>query len=164
MEIEFRTIAPAPVLFRRERLTIPQVPQRAGPAIESLFALLQQANAQPTGPLIFAYYGIEADPAQEFDLDICVPVSAETHFSTTAPIGFKTLAAFECLAGDYVGSMHGIAAAWKQVAQAWRESGRAASGESREVYQRWIAFDSPENVTQLQKGIIPLNSPRGLNA
>lgn len=148
-----KTIPPIRVLFRRARLTIPQVPAHAGLAIDSLMASLRQADVPPAGPVIFVYYGIEADPTQEFDLDICVPLPAEAVISTAAPMGCKTLPAFECIAGEYVGSMNGIGLAWRQVADAWRASGRQASGESREVYKHWIGFDSPENATELQKGI-----------
>jgi effector-binding domain-containing protein len=153
LEIAVKTIPPIRVLFRRDRLTIPQVPAHAGPAIDSLIAALRQADMPPAGPVIFVYYGIEADPTQEFYLDICVPLPAEAVISAAAPIGCKTLPAFECIAGEYVGSMHEIGHAWRQVADAWRASGRQASGESREVYTKWIDFDSPENVTELQKGI-----------
>ena len=154
LDISVRTIPAVPVLFRRDRLTIPQVPAHAGPAIDSLMATLRRAEVRPAGPVVFVYYGIEADPTQEFDLDICVPLPAEAVISAAAPIACKTLPAFACMCADYVGSMHGIANAWRQVADAWRASGRKASGESREVYKRWIDFDSAENVTELQKGIV----------
>lgn len=153
LDIVVKTIYPIRVLFRRDRLTIPQVPAHAGPAIGSLMAALRQADVSPAGPVIFVYYGIESDPKQEFDLDICVPLPADAVIPAAAPIGSKTLAAFECIAAEYVGSMHEISQAWRQVAHAWRASGRQASGESREVYKRWIDFESPENTTELQKGI-----------
>ena len=153
LRIAVKTIPSIRVLFRRDRLTIPQVPAHAGPAIDSLMAALRRADVPPAGPVIFVYYGIEADPTQEFDLDICVPLPADAVIPVAAPIGCKALPAFECIAADYVGSMHEIGHAWREVADAWRSSGRPASGESREVYKQWIAFDSAENVTELQKGI-----------
>jgi hypothetical protein len=153
MDIVVKTIPPTRVLFRRDRLTIPQVPAHAGPAIDSFMAALRRADVPPAGPVIFVYYGIEADPAQEFDLDICVPLPAEAVISVATPIGCKTLPAFDCISADYVGPMREIGDAWRQVADAWRASGRQASGESREVYKQWIGFDSLENVTELQKGI-----------
>jgi effector-binding domain-containing protein len=159
MDIVVKTIPSIRVLFRRDRLTIPRVPAHAGPAIDSLMAALRQADVTPAGPVIFVYYGIEADPTQEFDLEICVPLPAEAAISAATPIGCKTLPAFECIAADYVGSMQGIADAWREVADAWRASGRQASGESREVYKQWVDFESPENVTELQKGIINSIAP-----
>ena len=154
MDIVVKTIAPIRVLFRRDQLTIPQVPAHATPAIDSLMAALRRADVLPAGPVIFVYYGIEADPTQEFDLDICAPLPADAVIPVAAPIGCKTLSAFDCISAGYVGSMHEIGGAWRQVAHAWRASGRQASGESREVYKHWIAFDSLENVTELQKGIV----------
>jgi effector-binding domain-containing protein len=153
MDIAVKTIPSIRVLFRRDRLTIPQVPAHAGPAIDSLMGALRRADVAPAGPVIFVYYGIEADPTQEFDMDVCVPLPSEAAIPAAVPIGCKTLPAFECICGDYVGSMHRIGDAWRKVADAWRASGRPASGESREVYKQWVAFDSPENVTELQKGI-----------
>jgi effector-binding domain-containing protein len=153
LDIAVKTIPSTRVLFRRDRLTIPRVPAHAGPAIDSLMAALRPADVQSAGPVIFVYYGIEADPKQEFDLEICVPLPADAVIPAAGPIGCKTLPAFECICADYAGSMHEIGDAWRQVADAWRASGRPASGESREVYKHWIGFDSPENVTELQKGI-----------
>lgn len=154
MEIGIKTIPPIPVLFRRDRLTIPQVPAHAVTAIDSLMNALRQANVEPAGPLIFVYHGIEADPTQEFDLDICVPIVADASISPAPPIGQKILPSFECIAADFVGSMNDIGRAWREVAGAWRQSGRPASGQSREVYTKWVSFDSAENVTALQKGIL----------
>ena len=153
-DIAIKTIPPIPVAFRRDRLTIPQVPAHVGPAIESLMDALRQCGVQPAGPVIFVYYGVETGPKQEFDLDICVPMPADTAIPTTTPLGCKTLPAFECIAADFVGSMDEIGHAWREVAEAWRASGRRASGQSREVYRKWIGFDSPVNVTELQKGIV----------
>ncbi|HET6247468.1 MAG TPA: GyrI-like domain-containing protein [Tepidisphaeraceae bacterium] len=153
MDTAIKTIPSIRVLYRRDRLTIPGVPAHAGPAIDSLMDALRQADVRPAGPVIFVYYGIEADPTQEFDLDVCVPILAEAVITSAAPIGCKMLPAFECISAEYVGSMHGIGNAWHQVASAWRASGRPACGESREVYKQWISFDSQENVTELQKGI-----------
>lgn len=153
LDISVKTVPSVRVLFRRDRVTIPRVPAHAGPAIDSLMAALRRADIKPAGPVIFVYYGIEADPAQEFDLDICVPLPVGADISVAAPMACKTLPDFECIAADYAGSMHEIGDAWRHVANAWRASGRPGSGVAREVYKKWIDFDSPENVTELQKGI-----------
>ena len=42
---------------------------------------------------------------QEFDLEISLPLPPEALISPAAPIGCKMLPAFECIAGDYVGSL-----------------------------------------------------------
>ena len=115
---------------------------------------LRRAAVEPAGPVIFVYYGIEANPTQEFDLDICVPTAAETAIPTEAPTGCKMLGAFECIAADFNGSMHGISRAGARWQKPGGPSGRLASGQSREVYKKWISFDSSENVTELQKGIV----------
>jgi hypothetical protein len=102
MEIVVKNIAPIRVLFRRDRLTIPRVPAHAAPAIDSLMAALRRADVPPAVPVIFVYYGIEADPTQEFDLDICVPLPADAAISVSAPIGCKTLPAFDCISAPQV--------------------------------------------------------------
>ena len=89
---------------------------------------LRRAAVEPAGPVIFVYYGIEANPTQEFDLDICVPTAAETAIPTEAPTGCKMLGAFECIAADFNGSMHGMQSRWGQVAEAWRRLGAAGVG------------------------------------
>jgi len=155
MEFETKQVPPLPVLSRRERLTIPQIPARSGPAIHSLIESLKQLGIQAAGSMIYVYHGCNGNPAVEFDLEICLPVPTDLDPSLAPepPIKLKTTTPFRCLTLDYVGPMSGIGQAWMKLLQPIRDGGYKPTDESREIYKKWVSFDSADNVTELQQGI-----------
>ena len=60
---------------------------------------------------------------------------------------------FICMAADYVGPMPDIQIAYDEILNAIDTSGRKRTPESREIYKKWIGFESPDNVTELQVGV-----------
>jgi effector-binding domain-containing protein len=105
--------------------------------------------------MIYVYRGCNGDPAVEFDLDICLAVPSDliADFQLQPPTELKTTAPFKCLAVDYVGPMSGIGQAWMKLVQHVRDGGYKPTEESREIYKKWVSFDSADNVTELQQGI-----------
>ena len=155
MDATLKLVPETSVISRRDRLTIPQIPAHSRPAIQSLVEALKGLNASPSdGPCIFVFHDFDGDPQASFDLEICLPVDPALRGPVpTTPITLTTLPPFRCLAADYVGGMRGIGAAWKELVGGTITSGHKPTRESREVYKKWIGFDSPENLTELQQGI-----------
>ena len=142
------------VLSRRDRLTIPQIPAHSGPAIHSLIEVLNRHGLSPAGrDMVYVYHGCNGDPAVAFDLEICLPVAAGVSLTLEPPMELKSTPPFRCLAVEHVGPMSGIGGSWMKLVQAVRSGGHRPTDESREVYKKWVAFDSPENVTELQQGV-----------
>lgn len=155
MQTQIKQIPPIPVISRRDRLTIPQIPAHSGPAVQSLLETLKRVGISPTsGPMIYVYHGCNGDPAVEFDLEICLPVTAGLAAQVEPPIELKTTSPFQCMAADYVGPMSGIGRAWMELVQAVTAAGRQPTEQSREVYKKWVGFNSAENVTELQQGVV----------
>jgi len=156
MQIDTKQVPPLLVLSRRERLIIPQIPARSGPAIQSLIESLKRFGIGPAaGGMIYVYHGCNGDPAVEFDLEICLPLPSGVDFGLRPepPIELKTTTPFRCLAVDYVGPMSGIGQAWMKLVQHVRDGGYKPTDESREIYKKWVSFDAADNVTELQQGI-----------
>jgi len=156
MAFAIKQEAPLPVISRRDRLTIPQIPARSGPAIQSLIESLKRLGIHPAGrDMIYVYHGCNGDPAVEFELEICLPVpsSLDPNLRPEPPVELKTTAPFRCVAVDYVGPMSGIGQAWMKLVRHIRDAGYKPTDESREIYKKWVGFDATENVTELQQGI-----------
>jgi hypothetical protein len=49
--------------------------------------------------------------------------------------------------------MPDIQIAYDEILSAIDASGRKRTPESREIYKKWIGFESPDNVTELQVGV-----------
>ena len=149
-----RLIPPIPVISRRDRLTISQIPAHSGPAIQSLVDALNRLGVSPiNGECIYLYHGCDGNPATFFDLEICLPVPATLTADLPAPLQLLSTSTFQCLAIEYTGPLTGIGAAWMELVAAVRTAGLEPTDESREVYKKWVGFDSPENITELQQGI-----------
>jgi effector-binding domain-containing protein len=155
MNATLKLVPATSVIARRDRLTIPQIPAHSGPAIQSLIEALQALNASPSGDgaCIYVYHDFDGDLQIPFDLEICLPVDPALRAAVPPPTRLATLPPFRCLAADYVGGMPGIGAAWTQFVDRATAGGHKLTRVSREVYKKWVGFDSPENVTELQQGI-----------
>ena len=154
MDATLRLVPATAVIARRDRLTIPQIRAHSGPAIQSLVEALKGLNAASgDGPCIYIYHDFEGDLNIPFDLEICLPVDPALRGTPPPPITLTTLPPFRCMAGDYVGGMPGIGAAWQELFGRAMASGHRPTRQSREVYKNWVGFESPENVTELQQGI-----------
>jgi effector-binding domain-containing protein len=155
MQPQLKQIPAVPVISHRDRLTIPQIPSHSGPAIQSLIETLNRLGVSPAGgAMIYIYHGCDGNPATEFDLEICLPVPTGLTARVELPIELKSTLPFQCIAADYVGPMSGIGRAWMELVQEIKSSGRQPTEQSREVYKKWVGFDSAENVTELQQGIV----------
>ncbi len=131
-------------------LTPPEIPVFADQTVEPLFQSAQTHKLEITGPAEYIYLNVSKDPAKPFNLMIAFPVSAQ---KTTKPqFGFLETPPFECLCADFKGPMPKIGQAWDDLVGQVLEAGYIPGNQGREVYKDWRAFDSDENVTELQMG------------
>ena len=131
-------------------LTLAEIPAFAEKTVEPLFQSAQANQLAITGPSEFIYLNTSDDPAQPFELIIALPVRAAQ--KTTDQFGFLETPPFACLSVDYKGSMLNIGQAWQALFGQVRQCGYLLGNQEREVYKDWHAFDSDENITELQMG------------
>ncbi len=81
---------------------------------------------------------------------IVFPVSARK--TTNDQFGFLETPPFECLCVDFKGPMPKIGQAWDALVGQVLESGYILGNQGREGYKNWHAFDSDDNITELQMG------------
>lgn len=55
---------------------------------------------------------------------------------------------------DYKGAVVNIGQAWQDFTNQMLKKGYKFSNQGREVYKDWISYESEENVTELQMGIV----------
>ena len=151
MGFEIRTIPPTLLLADSRRIKIPQIPEYAGKVTGKLEAKAKELGVKCVGPCVFLYFGADGNPNTEFELVVGVPVDVEK--GTAGPFKFRTTAAYRCLSMDYKGGMPGIGAAWGQLYAEAQKRGLKLIHEGREVYHKWVEFESSENLTELQIGI-----------
>jgi predicted transcriptional regulator YdeE len=149
---------PAKTFYCAEKtLTIPEIPQFAEQVLEPLYKKAAVLDLDIAGPPEFVYFNSSGDPKRPFHLVVGFPVAdrkpskGEFFFFETQP--------FHCAAVDYKGPMQGIRDAWKELVQEVLDKGFWPGNQGREVYKHWVSFESAENITELQMGIVGRKLP-----
>lgn len=156
METTLKTEPAITTLGTGRTLKIEEIPAFALETTGPLYQKIQHAELQSAGALIFLY----RFAGNKTECRIAVPIK-ETGRDLTkdaakgevAPFQFAKHEPFKCLAGTYKGSMKGISKAWDELTNAAHAKSLKTNMLGREVYTYWVAFDSPNNVTELQVGI-----------
>lgn len=150
-----RLVPPFTGLTAAARLTMPQIPIFAERATTNLMRLADAHRLALTGDPVFIYSGAGTGPHDLFTMQIALPVpdDAADQIQPTDDHAVKHFDAFKCFAVGYRGPMTHIGDAYAPVMNALRDAGHTPLEQSREVYRRWVAYDSPENHVEIQLGI-----------
>lgn len=156
METTLKTEPAILTLGTGRTLSPDEIPKFALDTTGPLYQKIQHAELQSNGAMVFIY----RFAGNKTECRIAVPIketgrdfTKETAKGEVAPFQFAKHEPFKCLAGTYKGSMKGIMKAWDELANAAHAKGLKTNMLGREVYNYWVAFDSPDNQTELQIGI-----------
>jgi effector-binding domain-containing protein len=126
-------------------VTYEKVPEAGGKLMEGLQKLMRERGVAPAGPAVWSYRHAGKGKVA---LRSGFPVKTGTRGK--APFQARAEPEWECLSARFQGSMLDIIAAWHELFDAAEKKGLECSDERREIYLKWIRFDSKENVTELQ--------------
>lgn len=144
---------PAKIFYCAEKtLTVPEIPEFGQAVMEPLYREAESLQLDIIGPSEFIYLNTTEDPNQPFQLVIGIPVKESK--TTQSDFFFWEAMPFACLAVDYKGSMLNIGNAWQELVQQVLKTGWQLSNQGREVYKEWVSFESEENITELQMGVV----------
>lgn len=152
--VEIKEVPPTIfVVSSHDDVTIPEIPTISRNEVDQMVAAIAAVGAVPVAPVTFIYHGADGTPTTKFQLDIAFALAAKPP-ETPAPYEVVELPAFRCVATDYVGPMPEIMRGYALLFAELEHQGLVHSGESREIYRKWIGFESEDNVTELQVGVI----------
>jgi predicted transcriptional regulator YdeE len=135
-----------------EDVTIPEIATIARNEMEQMIEALQAAGGVPSSQITFIYHGADGTPTTPFRLTLAVPL-ATVPAHVPGPYELLESPEFTCVATDFVGPMPDIMWGYDRIFSAMREQNLQRTAESREIYKKWIGFESPDNVTELQVGV-----------
>jgi effector-binding domain-containing protein len=138
-----------PYVYTSAKTTIPKIKETVQKSLDPLFA---KHGSLVNGPLIFVYHGITQDHSKQFEMEMGFPAREEPKDLA----GFKSrpLAPFKCVSVYYTGGLANIGKAYEAVIPALFKMGYKPTDENREVYLFWEDNESPNNVTEIQIGVI----------
>lgn len=150
MTMNVEMVPATKVLYSSHRTTFAEA-AKLGEQIGRMFPAARAAGLQPSGPAMFIYSDM-AGPEDEFTLEIALPVRGDGNGNALEPFAVKTLPATRCAVVRYTGPMP-TTPAWKFLDRESTTAGHVATGEIREVYEKFVSADSAENVTVIQRAI-----------
>jgi hypothetical protein len=143
---------PSKLFYCAEKeLTIPEIPEFAEAILEPLYKDAESLRLKFTGPPEFIYFSSTGDPNEPLHLLIAIPVKGSK--PSKSDYFFLETMPFDCVSVDYKGSMVNIGKAWEDLIQQVLSKGYYLSNQGREIYKKWISFESENNITELQIGI-----------
>jgi hypothetical protein len=135
-------------------LTVPQIPRFAEQATTDLMRLADAHRLPIIAPPVFVYTGPGTGAHDTFLLRIAMPVPDNATLADhPGEQAIVTIEPFDCLAFDYRGPMQHIGRAYPLAMNRLRELGHRPAEPSREVYKHWVAYDAPDNITEIQLGL-----------
>jgi len=122
---------------------------------EKLGGDLAQSGIQPTGPMMFLYYGVTNDPHKEFTLRVALPVSKDDLNQYAGTAAKDRLQPFQFVESVLYGDIEQLGPkAYEPLMSEMAQTDTQYSGFVREVYQNFVDPTSADNETRVQIGVV----------
>ena len=144
-KVRKKTAEPFVFLHGKKTAAYGKIPDTGRKIMDSLNRFIGKRKAAITGPVVWSY---ESAPKARLTLRAGIQVKKGTRGK--APFSAKTEAEWECLSAEYTGSMEHITEAWSELFAVAEKKGLGCENARREIYRKWIAFYSKDNLTELQ--------------
>lgn len=144
-KIQKQTSDPFWFLFGETETDFPGIASSGGKIMDGINAYVEAQGIQPAGPVIWMYDHIGNGKVK---LKAGVPVPEGVQGNENLKVVLQP--AWEHMSTLFHGSMEDIGKAWDDFTGEVGKSGLTPKNINREVYRKWVAFDSQENITELQ--------------
>jgi effector-binding domain-containing protein len=151
-EVRVKDMAPRQFLCAKKQLKIAEMHEFATATVQKLIEKATELKLAQSGPIMITYFNFHGDPEQTFTAEIAVPIFAENANSAGGDFYVRKTDKFKCASTIFQGPLTGRGEAWQNFAQKATTKGEPTE-ESRELYLYWEAFDSPNNIIELQLGL-----------
>ncbi len=150
--MEFKDVKPLTVFYHQEKTTLRKLMEVADREIPKMQEEAKKLGLEEVSPMQFRYLDCTSDIDKEFTLEIGMVVG-EKKGNLEGLYDFKEWGPLSCASHIYKGDIRKIGEEYDKIFPEVLNSGREYNKEIREVYTRYIAPDSPENITEIQIGL-----------
>jgi predicted transcriptional regulator YdeE len=147
-----KEVAPKILFYSEGTTTLKKINEYVNPVVEALLEEVKQSGLEPVGPMEFIYLNVNGDPDNLFTLQIALPVKEQKLVSNG--FLFRQTEAFKCVSHDYKGDVTQMHPVYDRLFQQMYASELKHNHEVREVYKQWEHPASPNNITEIQIGIM----------
>lgn len=137
------------VLAVRRRLRIPDIAPATAEFSPLIERQIEEAGMEAAGPWLFISRGLPGDASTAFDWEICRPVVRPQDYRGAAALG--RLPPVTVASREHEGALNTLfSEGYAPLIREVEASGRALSGESREVYHAWNGPEVATNRVEIQ--------------
>lgn len=152
--MKIKEVQPFTVFYHTQKTTLAQLTQLTQQVPEQVYTEADKLNLTITGPMYWVYDGIDGKFDTEFTLEIAVPVEVNTVNECPPNFGVKQLEPYTCASVIHKGAWGDMMYTYDNLVEEIEKAGRTLNGKSREVYMQVQGPSSPNNVTEIQLGIV----------
>lgn len=149
--MKVKTVNSVKVFYHSEKTTLKGIHDIAVREIDNMNAEAAKIGLKEVGPLQFVYQGCDDNPETEFILEIAMVIEEEKPYD--GKYKFKNLEGFQYVSTMHKGDINKLGETYEKFMPELAKNGKQMTGHSREVYQKYIDEDSPENETEIQVGV-----------
>jgi effector-binding domain-containing protein len=149
-----KTIDSIDVIYATEMLTLQDINSKGNIVSPLILKDVEKYDLEANGPWIFISYGRDGKKTTTFQHDYCLQVKNTKNYKGSFKI--KKLPVFYCAYVEYKGDVSEKMLGgngYDPLVKSIRKSGKQFTGESREVYTKWISPTSKDNEFEIQFGI-----------
>ena len=147
MKFETKDVPAISLLVATQKMKdVSEVPHFGGSVLPKVDEKAKAMNIRAPGAEIFIYKFQEGGA---FEIRGGVPV--KTDKGDTGEFQFFTAPAVKVISCIHKGSMPTIRQSWDALTQEAKKQKLEFTNEIREIYLKWVDFDSAENLTELQR-------------
>ena len=142
--IKKKTAKPFTFLHGSKVVAYAKVPAEGGKIMDDLQALIEGTTVL-IGPPVWSFR-----PAAPGKLALRAGHPVRPGTRGKSPYRARWEPEWACLSARFKGPMASITDAWQEFFEKAERKGLAVSDERREIYLKWVGFESADNVTELQ--------------
>lgn len=151
MHLSLKHIPETLFLITEQETLVADVPNIAPMITGGMDQLVDEYAIDPAGPYHFFYFDFSGDRETPFQFQVGLPVDYK--LPVPEPYTYKLSYAHVCLSATYRGPVVGIKDAWAEFFGAATAQGYQPV-DGKELYHQFIAFDSEDNIMELQLAIL----------
>ncbi|QJW91697.1 GyrI-like domain-containing protein [Spirosoma taeanense] len=134
------------------RATLPTLSQYAGHVADDLYQEAERLKLDVTGPIQWIYTGVNGDEANEFQLEIALPICQPAHAS--GQFRYQVFPAFRFISFIHAGPWTELGRVYDRLFSQFYRDGYQNDGRIREVFAVLDLANPANCVTEIQIGVV----------
>jgi effector-binding domain-containing protein len=133
--------------------TLAKLNELAAVEVDQVYQESQNLGFELTGPVQFIYFDCSSDIHKPFTLFLALPIVKEKDLKSNK-YSLKEFDEFKCVSHIHQGPLKDLYSVYGNLFENLYKSGAKPGNQIREVYKKFVEMDSPENITEIQIGIV----------